>query len=99
MKFNFSIIQNPIADNPICNSVTGTLPTGEKIVVSRHQCGWEVNLKIVIDDILWHDSPAMPNEQQAFNTLQSKALEDQFNNSRLKRDKVNKSAQSLLMKA
>jgi len=96
MKFDFSVIQDPIPENAVCNSVTGKLPTGEIITVSRHANHWAVNLKITVNDFVWHDSPALQPEQRAFDELRQRALTVKYDLAEKRRDAACAAADVLL---
>ncbi len=96
MKFNFSVIQNPIVNSPVANCIQGTLPTGEKITVERRQVGWAVNLRITVNDFVWHDSEALFPERREFEELCSRTLDIRHKNFEAARENLCRSAEILL---
>jgi hypothetical protein len=100
MKFNFACIQNPRLkdDNISSHTVVGTLPTGETIEVTRRLNHWEVNLQIVIDGIVWHDSSVAQDEIRQVNILRESALNNRDNHLADKRSKIHNNALVLINK-
>jgi hypothetical protein len=73
MKFAFDLIQNPLIDSDNRNKVVGTLPSGAPVSVERRLDGWQVNLKITVADMVWHDCKVLPEEIIQVNNLRMNA--------------------------
>jgi hypothetical protein len=98
MKITFANIINPITE-PSSHVITGYLPTGELVQVSRHLNHWDVNLKIVVDGFVWHDDKPTPAEMHEFNILRESALNDVCNKRDEARAKANRIASFAFVKA
>ena len=76
--------------------VTGTLPSGETVKVERYLRGWEAYLKIVVDDVVWHDSQPDKKEMEQVCLLRERAMAIQSKKRDEKRLKVHFNAKLYL---
>jgi len=75
MNIKLEIIENPTVNNVTSDTITGTLPTGDKVIVTRVLHGWEVWLKISVNDHMAHYSEARPQDRTAYDMLRRRAIE------------------------
>ena len=97
MKFNFSNIQHPtIADSPTSPTVSGFLPSGEKVEVTRYLSGWQVYLKITVNGFIQHDCKVEPDEIEQVNILRERAMTAFDNRRDLERAAVRRNTKAYL---
>jgi hypothetical protein len=83
MKFNFDVIRNPLPDkdnnnNKVVGDLRGLDGHYHKVSVERRLNGWKINLKITIDDVVWHDEVPEKENIHQFNILIDKAQENEY---------------------
>jgi len=95
MKFNFSTLTN-LSIEGISPTVTGNLPSGEKVEVTRYLHGWYVYLKITVDGVIYHDCEISQDERRQVDILRESAFNNRINQQDAKRTKIIENARFFL---
>lgn len=73
---NFTGIKFPRRIN--ANEITGLIADGTTIGIRREMNGWQVNLTVRIDGVLWHNSEAAIVDRLEFDRLMERATDDEW---------------------
>lgn len=86
MRIKFDTVQNPKQVN--FHTVTGVLPSGDTIEVSRRHAGWAVHLAIRVNGVLLHNDTPSITDKEEFSKLMDRTMDLDYKDSESKREEA-----------